>query len=88
MWRGWQFESRYAPLLERHRHQLKDTIIWNLEQGQKITGPQLAAAERKRTALYHRVREFMAAREFLILPVTQVPPFDVRRSRTSPRSTA
>mgnify|MGYP003694055845 CR=1 FL=1 len=77
VWRGWQFESRYAPLLERHRHQLKDTIIWNLEQGQKITGPQLAAAERKRTALYHRVREFMAAREFLILPVTQVPPFDV-----------
>ncbi len=77
VWRGWQFESRYAPLLEHHRHQLKDTIIWNLEQGQKITGPQLAAAERKRTALYHRVREFMAAREFLILPVTQVPPFDV-----------
>src|SRR5258707_2617643 len=60
VWRGWQFESRYAPLLEHHRHQLKDTIIWNLEQGQKITGPQLAAAERKRTALYHRVREFIA----------------------------
>jgi amidase len=77
VWRGWQFESRYAPLLEHHRHQLKDTIIWNLEQGQKITGPQLAAAERKRTALYHRVREFMATREFLILPATQVPPFDV-----------
>ena len=76
-WRGWLFESRYAPLIEHHRHQLKDTIIWNLEQGQKVTGPQLAAAERKRTALYHRVREFMAAREFLILPVTQVPPFDV-----------
>lgn len=76
-WRGWLFESRYAPLIEHHRHQLKDTIIWNLEQGQKITGPQLAVAERKRTALYHRVREFMAAREFLILPATQVPPFDV-----------
>ena len=76
-WRGWQFESKYAPLLERHRHLLKDTIVWNLEQGQRITGPELAAAERKRTALYHRVRELMATREFLILPVTQVPPFDV-----------
>ncbi len=76
-WRGWQFESRYAPLLERHRHQLKDTIIWNLEQGRKISGADLAAAERKRTALYHRVREFMTTRPFLILPVTQVPPFDV-----------
>ena len=77
VWRAWQFESRYAPLVERHRHQLKDTIIWNLEQGQKLTGAHLAAAERKRTALYHRVREFMATREFLVLPVTQVPPFDV-----------
>ena len=77
-WRGWQFESRYAPLLERHRHQLKDTIIWNLEQGRKISGADLAAAERKRTALYHRVREFMTTRPFLILPVTQVPPFDVQ----------
>jgi amidase len=77
VWRGWLFEARYRPLLEHHRHQLKDTIVWNIEEGQKITGPQLADAETKRTALYHRVREFMATREFLILPVTQVPPFDV-----------
>jgi hypothetical protein len=33
------------------------------------------------------VREFMAAREFLILPVTQVPPFDVYTPYV-PRSTA
>jgi amidase len=76
-WRAWQFESRYAPLVERHGNQIKDTIIWNLEQGRKVSGPDLAAAERKRTALYHRVREFMTTRPFLILPVTQVPPFDV-----------
>ena len=69
-------------------HQLKDTIIWNIEQGQKLTGPQVAAAERKRTALYHRVREFMRAHEFLVLPVTQVPPFDVHDAVRRPRSTA
>ena len=34
-------------------------------------------AEVKRTALYHRVRQFMERHEFLVLPVTQVPPFDV-----------
>ena len=28
-------------------------------------------------ALYHRVRLFMERHEFLVLPVTQVPPFDV-----------
>jgi amidase len=30
--------------------------------------------------LYHRVREFMEVYEFLILPVVQVPPFDVNQS--------
>src|SRR5262249_15662508 len=77
VWRAWLFESRYGPLVEHHRHQIKDTIIWNIEQGQKVPGPQLAAAERQRTALYHPVREFMTERPFLVLPVTQVPPFDV-----------
>src|SRR5262245_57002753 len=76
-WRAWLFESRYGLLLERHRHLLKDTIVWNVEQGQHVTGAHLATAERKRTDLYHRVRTFMATHEFLILPVTQVPPFDV-----------
>ena len=36
-------------------------------------------AERKRTELYHRVRQFMERHEFLILPVSQVPPFDVKQ---------
>ena len=69
--------SRYAPLRRAHRHQIKDTIIWNIEQGQKLTGPQLARAERKRTALYHRVREFMDDVRVPDLPASQVPPFDV-----------
>src|SRR5207249_4527860 len=37
----------------------------------------LGEAEVKRTALYHRVRQFMERHEFLVLPATQVPPFDV-----------
>ncbi len=77
VWRAWQFESRYGRLLERHGHLLKDTVRWNVGKGREVTGPQLAEAERKRTALYHRVREFMIERPFLILAVTQVPPFDV-----------
>ncbi|MBM4439672.1 MAG: amidase [Candidatus Rokubacteria bacterium] len=78
-WRAWTFHHKYAPLLERHRDQLKDTVIWNIEQGAKVTGPELSAAEHKRVALYHQVRQFMERHEFLALPVTQVPPFDVSR---------
>jgi amidase len=53
-------------------------VIWNTEEGLKLTGPQIAEAERKRTELYHRVRVFMEKHEFLICPVNQVPPFDVK----------
>jgi amidase len=51
--------------------------VWNIEEGARLTGPQIGEAEVKRTRLYHRVREFMETHEFLVLPVTQVPPFDV-----------
>ncbi|HXH85024.1 MAG TPA: amidase [Candidatus Tectomicrobia bacterium] len=77
VWRAWRFHTRYGALLEKHRHQMKDTVVWNIEEGARLTGPQIGEAEVKRTRLYHRVREFMQTREFLVLPVTQVPPFDV-----------
>jgi amidase len=76
-WRAWAFELSHGELLHTHRDQLKDTVIWNIEDGARLTGPDLARAERKRTALYERVREFMETYEFMICPVSQVPPFDV-----------
>src|SRR6266446_648567 len=75
--RALSFVMRFEPLLAEHRHQIKDTVIWNTEQGLKLTARELGEAEVKRTALYHRVRQFMERQEFLVLPVTQVPPFDV-----------
>ena len=78
-WRAWRFELRYGELLQTHRHLMKDTVIWNTEAGQHITGPQLARIDSKRTELYHRVREFMETYEFMICPVNQVPPFDVQQ---------
>ena len=75
--RAWAFESKFSPLLEKHRDKIKETIIWNAEAGQQQSGPDIARAERLRTALFHRVREFMDDYEFLVLPVSQVAPFDV-----------
>jgi amidase len=79
VWRAWYFALVLSELLETQRDKLKDTVIWNIEEGLKLSGPQTAEAERKRTELYHRVRKFMETYEFLILPVSQVPPFDVRK---------
>ena len=79
IWRAWNFELELAELLRSKRELLKDSVVWNIEEGQKLTGPQIGRAEVKRTELYHRVREFMETREFLICPVNQVPPFDINQ---------
>jgi amidase len=76
--RAWRFELAYGELLEEHRHEMKDTVVWNIEEGRRLTGPQVGRAERLRAELYHRVRVFMETYEFLVLPVAQVPPFDVK----------
>lgn len=79
IWRAWYFELVYSELLETHHDQIKDSVIWNIEVGQKLSGPQIGRAERKRTELYQRLRKFMETYSFLILPVSQVPPFDVKQ---------
>ncbi len=77
-WRAWYVELHMAPLIETRRDEVKETLIWNAEQGQRLSGPDLGRVEIRRTRLYHRVREFLETYEFLILPVSQVPPFDVK----------
>ena len=79
VWRAWRFELAYGDLLEDHRHQMKDTVIWNVEAGRELTGKDVSRAEQKRTELYHRVREFLTDHEFLVCPVSQVPPFEIEK---------
>ena len=79
VWRAWRFELAYSKLLETHPDQIKETVIWNIKAGMELSGPQIGGAEIKRTALYQRVREFMETYEFLILPVNQALPFDVKQ---------
>jgi amidase len=79
IWRAWYFELVLSELLETHRDKIKDSVIWNIEEGLKLSGPQIGQVERRRTELYHRVRKFMETYAFLILPVSQVPPFDVKQ---------
>jgi amidase len=81
--RAWYFELKLASLLPEHREKMKETVIWNIESGIKLSGPELGRAEVKRTALFHRVREFMKDYDFLALPVSQVPPFPLEQEYVS-----
>jgi amidase len=75
--RAWNFELSRGADVAAHRDKIKDTVVWNVEAGLALTGPQVAAAEARRTRLYQRVREFMTRYDFMVLPTVQVPPFDV-----------
>jgi amidase len=75
--RAWLFAQTKGDDFKLHRSLMKDTVIWNIEQGLKLSGQDISRAEMKRTQLYHRVREFMERHEFLVLPVSQVAPFPV-----------
>ncbi|HSU78177.1 MAG TPA: amidase [Burkholderiales bacterium] len=71
------FLSRYGALLENHRAKLKDTVIWNIEEGLKRGAEQIARATALRSELFHRMRAFLEKYEFLLCPVNQLPPFPV-----------
>jgi amidase len=75
--RAWQFELALGPLVDRHRDRVKDTVVWNVEAGRKLTGPDIGRAESLHTRLFHEVRRFFGRYDVLLLPVSQVVPFDV-----------
>lgn len=75
--RALSFSLRFAPLLRTHRAELKDTVVWNIEQGLRLDGERIARAERLRTELFQRMRRFFERYDFLVAPVNQLPPFPV-----------
>ncbi|HXI36146.1 MAG TPA: amidase [Burkholderiales bacterium] len=75
--RGVGFAAKLGAVMRDHRNKLKGTVIWNVEQGQKLSGEQIARAESLRSALFHRMRAFLERYEFLVCPVNQLPPFPV-----------
>ena len=77
--RAWSFEMAGDELKPEHRGLIKDTVLQEMEAGARLSGPRLGRAEIKRTQLYQRVRVFFEKYEYFILPVTQVPPFDVNQ---------
>ena len=78
VWRAWAMHMTYGELYKTQREHMKDTVRWNIEGGAKLTGADIARAEKLRTELYHRVRKFFDEYDYLLLPVVQVPPFDVK----------
>jgi len=65
--------------LAQHAAMIKETLRNEIERGSRLTALEITEAEADRSRLFARVGRFMQRCEFLVLPVTQVPPFDVNQ---------
>jgi amidase len=55
---------------------LKPEAIWEIETGQKMTSVDMWKASNIRSAWYQELRRLFATYDFLVLPTSQVVPFD------------
>ncbi|WP_245651505.1 amidase [Streptosporangium amethystogenes] len=74
IYRAWYYALCYGDLPQER---LGANVRWNVERGREVTGADLARAERLRSGLYRRMDTFFGTYDFLIAPVSQVPPFPV-----------
>jgi len=75
--RAFDFAISKAELLRSKRELLKPEVIWNIEEGLKLTVEQLARAEAQRVAMTERTLEFFKTYDLLLAPATIVAPFPV-----------
>jgi amidase len=67
----------YAPLIRQRAEWVKDTIKYEVEQAERLTGADLGRALARQTRMYDDSRRFFERHDYFVLPVTQVSPFDV-----------
>jgi len=75
--RGHLFELNLGEYLDVHRDKLKETVIWNIEAGRKLSAADIARADAERSRIYERVSKFFETYEYLVTVVNQVLPFPV-----------
>src|SRR4051794_6250416 len=73
------FERDLGTLLDEHPAELKDTVRWNIEQGRRLTGADVARAQALRGALHDRWQRFLERHDFLVTIISQVAPFAVEQ---------
>ena len=77
--RAWGFATSQGEYVRQHRDLVKDTVIWEVERGLKLSGEDIARGLALRSRAWDRMRAFQEKYEYFIAPTTQVLPFDVTR---------
>jgi amidase len=77
--RGLVMAALHADKLTRWRDRMQQGLVWNIEQGRRLTAEEIGRGEKLRTALWHRVRSFFEKYDLLVLPTVAVKPFPVEQ---------
>jgi amidase len=66
-----------AAEVRAHPDQVKETIVWNVDQGLALDAERIARAQAGRTEIFRRMSAFLRDYDALALPASLVPPFPV-----------
>jgi amidase len=77
--RAWGYATTQEENVRLHRDLVKDTIVWEVERGARLTSADIARALALRSAAWDRMRIFQEKYEYFISPTSQVLPFDINQ---------
>jgi len=72
--------ASHAERVAEHRARMNPNLVWSVERGAALTAGAMAKAGRLRSAIWHRMRSFMAHYDILLTPTASVLPFPVEQS--------
>ncbi len=75
--RAWNTANTYGERYRQHPEAFKATLRGEIEEGLKLSGNEVARAEVAHGQLWRGFQKFLEKYEYFILPVTQLPAFDV-----------
>jgi amidase len=75
--RGARMAALHSEKLPKWRDVLQENLVKNIDDGLRLTADDIGRAERRRTVLCERVREFFEHHDLIVTPTAAVPPFAV-----------
>lgn len=75
--RAWNTAHQYGARYRANPAAFKDVLAAEIEEGLKLTGPEVARAEAAHAQVWRGFQAFLEKYEYFVLPTSQLPPFDV-----------
>jgi amidase len=69
------YVRRLGQEVRAHRDAVKETVVWNVEQGLALDPERIARAQSMRSELFRQMAAFLERYDALALPASLVPPF-------------